>query len=46
MDGPEAERWQDLCRQASTETDSTKLLKLVEEINRLLNVKADGLKSA
>lgn len=28
---------QDLCRRASTETDSAKLLELVKEINRMLD---------
>jgi len=29
-------RWMDLCRQASLESNPAKLLKLVEEINKLL----------
>jgi hypothetical protein len=30
------ERWMELCEQASKEQDPTKLIRLVEEINRLL----------
>jgi hypothetical protein len=31
------QRWKELCAQASVELDHDKLLKLVAEINRLLN---------
>jgi len=36
MDDEPTERWKELCAQASKEQDSEKLLKLVQEINRLL----------
>ncbi len=37
------ERWQGLCEQAADEQDPTKMLELVEEINRVLAVKSDPL---
>jgi hypothetical protein len=37
------ERWQELCEQASVEQDSTQLLALVQEINRLLDEKKNRL---
>ena len=43
MQGKTRERWQDLCEQAANEQDPRKMLELVEEINRLLAVKYDGL---
>ena len=43
MQGKTRERWQELCEQAATEQDPTKMLELVEEINRLLAVKYDRL---
>ena len=33
------ERWMELCKQAAVEQDPTKLLKLVQEINNLLEAK-------
>jgi hypothetical protein len=33
------ERWQELCEQAANEQDPTKVLEIVEEINRLLELK-------
>jgi hypothetical protein len=38
------ERWMELCAQAAIETDPAKLLKLVEEINLLLEQKSNRLK--
>jgi hypothetical protein len=38
------ERWMELCAQASKEQDPTKLMKLVEEINRLLELREQKLK--
>jgi hypothetical protein len=38
------ERWMELCEQASKEQDPTKLMKLVEEINRLLEQREQKLK--
>ncbi|MFZ0584280.1 MAG: hypothetical protein WAN72_04765 [Candidatus Acidiferrales bacterium] len=43
MQGETRERWQELCEQAAKEQDPTKLLELVEEINRLLAVKYDRI---
>ena len=40
MKGTEKERWMVLCEQAANETDSAKLLKLITEINRLLDEKS------
>jgi len=39
MQDDEEERWMSLCQQASTEQDPEKLLKLVTEINDLLESK-------
>jgi hypothetical protein len=39
------ERWKELCEQASTERDSEKLIKLIEEITRLLEEKNARLRS-
>jgi len=39
------ERWKELCEQASTERDSEKLTKLIEEITRLLEEKNARLRS-
>jgi len=39
MQGEQKERWQYLCAQAAVEQDPQKLLKLVEEINALLEEK-------
>ena len=38
------ERWMELCERASQEQDPTKLMKLVEEINRLLEQREKKLK--
>ncbi len=43
MEGPKLERWQELCALAATEDDPEKLLKLITEINRLLQEKEDRL---
>ena len=43
MPGKTRERWQELCEQAANEKDPTKMLELVEEINRLLAAKYDRL---
>ena len=40
------ERWKQLCAQASREQDPDKLVKLVREINRLLEVKPKRLTKA
>ena len=37
------ERWQELCEQAANEQDPTKVLEIVEEINRLLEAKYSSL---
>ena len=39
MQGPTKERWEILCEQAAIEMDPDKLLRLVQEINRLLEEK-------
>jgi hypothetical protein len=44
MQGKTRERWLELCEQAAVEQDREKLLKLVEEINRLLAEKDERLK--
>ena len=41
MQGYAKERWVELCEQAAVEQDSKKLLKLVQEIDRLLREKQD-----
>jgi hypothetical protein len=43
MQGKTRERWQELCEQAALEQNPTKMLEIVEEINRLLAVKYDRL---
>jgi len=43
MKGPIKERWQELCEQAANEQDPAKMLKLVAEINRLLEEKQHRL---
>jgi hypothetical protein len=40
MKGEKRERWMELCEQAANEQDSAKLLKLITEINRLLDEKS------
>jgi hypothetical protein len=39
MQGPNLERWQELCREAAEEQDPKRLLELIAEINRLLEEK-------
>jgi hypothetical protein len=39
MQGQTGERWLELCARAAQEQDPAQLLKLVEEINRLLREK-------
>jgi hypothetical protein len=41
MQGKTRERWQELCEQAANEQDPTKMLELIEEIDRLLAAKYD-----
>jgi hypothetical protein len=45
MQGETGERWRELCAKAAEEQDPAKLLKLVEEINRLLQEKESRLHS-
>ncbi len=44
MKGEDESRWRELCEQAVKEQDSEKLMRLVEEINRLLESKSQRLK--
>lgn len=44
MDGERKELWYRLCSQATVEQDSAKLLKLIQEINCLLEEKEQRLK--
>jgi len=43
MQGLEKERWVQLCEQAAIEQDPLKLLALISELNRLLEVKEQRL---
>ena len=43
MKGEIRERWQQLCAQAADEQDPEKLMKLIDEINRLLETKEERL---
>jgi hypothetical protein len=43
MQGPNLERWQELCRQAAIEQDPKKLMALTAEIIRLLDEKEKRL---
>jgi len=43
MQGPNLERWQELCRQAATEQDPKRLMELTAEIIRLLEEKEQRL---
>jgi hypothetical protein len=36
VEGPNAERWRELCAQVAVEKDPDKLLVMIKEINRLL----------
>jgi len=42
--GKNKERWEELCELASKEQDPTKLIELMKEINRLLEIKLNRLK--
>jgi hypothetical protein len=44
MQGPNKERWKELCEQAAVEQDSEKLMDLIKEINRLLEEKEQRVK--
>jgi hypothetical protein len=44
MQGPNKERWKELCDQASKEQDPVKLHQLIKEINDLLEAKEARLK--
>jgi hypothetical protein len=46
MKGEQKERWMELCEEAANETDSAKLLKLITEINRLLDEKSKRIELA
>ena len=46
MLGKNKERWEELCELASKEQDPTKLIELMKEINRLLEMKLNRLKNA
>ena len=43
MKGQTKEQWRVLCEQAAVEQDREKLLRLIDEINRLLSEKEDRL---
>ena len=43
MKGETGERWRRLCEQAAEEQDPQKLMKLIEEINQLLETKEERL---
>jgi len=45
MDQEKKDRWIQLCELASQEQDPDKLLRLVEEINRLLDERDQSLKN-
>jgi uncharacterized protein with von Willebrand factor type A (vWA) domain len=45
MEGKKREDWMELCADAANEQDSKKLMKLIEQINRLLLEKEARLKS-
>jgi hypothetical protein len=46
MQGKAKERWIELCEQAAVEQDSKKLMKLIQEIDRLLREKQERLDKA
>ena len=46
MQGKDKERWVELCEQAAIEQDSKKLMKLIQEIDRLLREKQERLDKA
>jgi hypothetical protein len=43
MQGEAGERWRELCQEAAVEQDAQKLLKLISEINKLLEAKEQRL---
>jgi hypothetical protein len=45
MQDEKAERWAQLCAQAAVEQDPTKLIRLITEINKLLEEKEQRLKA-
>jgi hypothetical protein len=44
MQGEKRERWEQLCKLAADEPDPDRLMKLIEQINRLLEEKEERLK--
>jgi hypothetical protein len=46
MQGKAKERWIELCEQAVVEHDANKLLKLIQEIDKLLREKQERMHSA
>ena len=46
MQGKDKEHWVELCEQAAVEQDSKKLIKLIQEIDRLLREKQERLDKA
>jgi hypothetical protein len=46
MQGKAKERWIELCEQAAVEHDANKLLKLIQEIDKLLREKQERMHSA
>ena len=46
MIGKNKERWQELCELAAQEQDPQKLIDLMQEIERLLEIKLNRLKGA
>jgi hypothetical protein len=46
MQGKAKARWVELCEQAAIEQDSTKLLKLIQEIDKLLREKQERVDTA
>jgi hypothetical protein len=45
MHGEKAERWAELCAQAAVEQDPTMLMRLISEINQLLEEREQRLKA-
>lgn len=43
MQGQQKQLWEELCAQAAVEQDPNKLMRLIEEINRLLAAKEERL---
>ena len=46
MQGKTKERWIELCEQAVVEQDDEKLMRLIDEINRMLEQKDERLRCA